>query len=161
MKRKAQFSMLMLVISLLAFNAFAIQRFPKPEFESGYKIPATQVTRVQPVIYEYLDLIVFIGCMSLITWLILKKRSRKAVFWISVFALLYFGFYRKGCICPVGSLQNITMALFNPEYNIPLHSDCVFCNSAWLYPVFWPYFLCRSLSAWSHSRICLHFVRLA
>jgi polyferredoxin len=56
--------------------------------------------------------------MSLITWLVLKKRSRKAVFWLSVFALLYFGFYRKGCICPVGSVQNVAMALFNPEYNI-------------------------------------------
>lgn len=110
--------MLILVVLLLTFNTFAIQRFPKPEFESGYKTPATQVTRVQPVILEYLDLMVFIGCMSLITWLVLKKRSRKAVFWLSVFALLYFGFYRKGCICPVGSVQNVAMALFNPEYNI-------------------------------------------
>ena len=112
--------MLILVISLLAFNVLAIQRFPKPEFESDYSIPATQVTRVQPIIMEYLDLVVFIGCMSLITWFILEKRSRKAVFWISVFSLLYFGFYRKGCICPVGSLQNVTMAIFNPEYKIPL-----------------------------------------
>jgi polyferredoxin len=92
----------------------------KPEFERGYEIPAVQVTKVQPVIFEYLDLLVFLGSMALITWLILKKRSRKAVFWVSVFSLLYFGFYRKGCICPVGSLQNVTMALFNPDYRIPL-----------------------------------------
>jgi NosR/NirI family nitrous oxide reductase transcriptional regulator len=110
--------MLILVVLLLTYNTFAIQRFPKPEFESGYNIPATQVTRVQPVIFEYIDLLVFIGCMSLITWLVLKKRSRKAVFWLSVFSLLYFGFYRKGCICPVGSVQNVALALFNPEYNI-------------------------------------------
>jgi polyferredoxin len=120
MKRKAQFFMLILVMSLLAFNVLAIQRFPKPEFEGEYSIPATQVTKVQPIIMEYLDLVVFIACMSVITWLILEKRSRKAVFWISVFSLLYFGFYRKGCICPVGSLQNVTMALFNPGYKIPL-----------------------------------------
>jgi NosR/NirI family transcriptional regulator, nitrous oxide reductase regulator len=126
MKRKAQFFTLMLVISLLAYNVLAIQRFPKPEFESGYTIPHTQVTRVQHVIFEYMDLVVFIGCMSLITWIILKKRSRRAVFWISVFSLLYFGFYRKGCICPVGSLQNITMALFNPHYNIPVTAIAFF-----------------------------------
>jgi NosR/NirI family transcriptional regulator, nitrous oxide reductase regulator len=107
-------------MSLLAFNVLAIQRFPKPEFESDYTIPAVQVTRVQPVIMEYLDMVIFIVCMSVITWLILEKRSRKAVFWTSVFALLYFGFYRKGCICPVGSLQNVTMAVFDPEYKIPL-----------------------------------------
>jgi NosR/NirI family nitrous oxide reductase transcriptional regulator len=118
MKRKTQFFTLMMVISLLTFNVLAIQRFPKPEFESGYKVPSTQVTRVQPVIFEYIDLLAFVGCMSLITWLVLKKRSRKAVFWLSVFSLLYFGFYRKGCICPVGSVQNVAMALFNPEYNI-------------------------------------------
>lgn len=120
MKRKTEYFMLILVMSLLAFNVLAIQRFPKPEFESDYSIPAIQITRVQPVIMEYLDLVVFIVCMSVITWFILEKRSRKAVFWISVFSLLYFGFYRKGCICPVGSLQNVTMAVFNPEYKIPL-----------------------------------------
>jgi NosR/NirI family nitrous oxide reductase transcriptional regulator len=118
MKRRTQFLTLMMVISLLTFNVLAIQRFPKPEFEGGHTIPATQVTRVQPVIFEYIDLLVFVGCMALITWLVLKKRSRKAVFWLSLFSLLYFGFYRKGCICPVGSVQNVAMALFNPGYNI-------------------------------------------
>ena len=39
---------------------------------------------------------------------------------MSIFSLLYFGFYRKGCICPVGSLQNVTLALFDHTYNIPL-----------------------------------------
>jgi ferredoxin len=39
---------------------------------------------------------------------------------MSVFAVLYFGFFREGCVCSVGSLQNITLALFNPDYNIPV-----------------------------------------
>jgi len=120
MKHKAHIFMLVLVISLLAFNVIAIQRFPKPEFESGYQVPATQVAKVQSVVLEYLDLALFLACMSVITWLIIKKRSRRAVFWMSVFSLLYFGFYRNGCICLVGSLQNVSMALFNPEYKIPV-----------------------------------------
>ncbi|MFN8241501.1 MAG: 4Fe-4S binding protein [Bacteroidales bacterium] len=62
----------------------------------------------------------FVFCLSFITWIIIEKRSRKGVFWIAVFSLLYFGFFRKGCICPVGSVQNITMAIFNPGYNVPL-----------------------------------------
>lgn len=119
-KRRAQIIVLIVVVFILTIRVFAEQRFPKPEFESGYEIPATQIAKVQPVIFEYLDIFVFIAAMSLITWLIIKKRSRKAVFWISVFCLLYFGFYRKGCICPVGSVQNVTMALFNPEYSIPI-----------------------------------------
>lgn len=120
MTRRAQILVFMLIIMLLAFKVFAEQRFPKPEFESGYQIPVTQISKVQPVFFEYLDIFVLVAALSLATWLIIKKRSRKAVFWLSVFSLLYFGFYRKGCICPVGSIQNVTMALVNPEYTIPV-----------------------------------------
>jgi polyferredoxin len=38
---------------------------------------------------------------------------------MSVFSLAYFGFYRVGCICAVGSVQNVSLALFNPGYAIP------------------------------------------
>jgi polyferredoxin len=39
---------------------------------------------------------------------------------MSVFSLAYFGFYRQGCICSVGSVQNVALALFNSGYSIPL-----------------------------------------
>jgi len=39
---------------------------------------------------------------------------------MSVFSLAYFGFYREGCICAVGSVQNVSLALFNTGYSIPL-----------------------------------------
>ncbi len=39
---------------------------------------------------------------------------------MSVFSLAYFGFYRQGCICSVGSVQNVSLALFNEGYTIPL-----------------------------------------
>lgn len=38
---------------------------------------------------------------------------------MSIFSILYFGFYREGCVCSVGSLQNITLAIFNPDYQVP------------------------------------------
>jgi NosR/NirI family nitrous oxide reductase transcriptional regulator len=126
MKKNIRAAVLVMVTFLIAFNLFAVQRFPRPEFESGYKQPITQLLAPRSVFFEYLDLAVFIGCLSLITWLVLKKRSRKGVFWLSIFSLLYFGFYRKGCICPVGSLQNVTLALFNPEYSIPINGIAFF-----------------------------------
>lgn len=119
MKKTATYILLAAVISLFTLNIYA-QRFPAPEFENNHKIPPTQLSKVQPVIYEFIDITVFLATLSLITWVILKKRSRRMVFWISIFSLLYFGFYRKGCICPVGSLQNITLAIFNPNYAIPV-----------------------------------------
>ena len=32
----------------------------------------------------------------------------------------YFGFYREGCICPIGSIQNVAVALTDPKYSIPM-----------------------------------------
>jgi ferredoxin len=111
---------LFLVALLLTFNVNAIQRFPKPEFENGYKQPATQVVQPRSVYMEYVDLSVLIASLSLVSWLVLKKRSRRGVWLMSIFSLLYFGFYREGCVCAVGSIQNVTLGLFNPEIHLPL-----------------------------------------
>lgn len=107
-------------ILFIGLGLQAIQRFPKPEFENGHVIPPTQISQVKPLFFEFLDIFVFVVTMSVVTWLVVKKRSRRGVFWMSVFSLLYFGFYRNGCICPVGSVQNISMGIFNPEYTVPL-----------------------------------------
>jgi len=39
---------------------------------------------------------------------------------MSLFSLLYFGFYRQGCICPVGSIQNIVLSFADPGYAVPV-----------------------------------------
>ena len=70
--------------------------------------------------WEYFDVTVLLAALSLTTWLALKKRSHKGLIWMSVFSLAYFGFYRQGCICAVGSVQNVALALFNNGYSIPL-----------------------------------------
>ena len=121
-QKRNTFSVILLigVLAMLALNNFAIQRFPKPEFESSYTEPTTQVPVPRSIILEYLDVVVLAASLALVTWLILKKRSRKGVLAVTVFSIIYFGFYRKGCICAVGSLQNIVLGLFFPEYRIPL-----------------------------------------
>jgi ferredoxin len=96
------------------------QRFPKPEFESGYVQESVQAPVPRSDFMEYFDVLVLIVAMSVVSWFVLKKRSRRGVFWVSIFSILYFGFYREGCVCSVGSLQNIALALFNPGYKIPL-----------------------------------------
>jgi polyferredoxin len=70
--------------------------------------------------WEYFDVLVLTGALIITTWLALKKRSRQGLIWMSVFSLAYFGFYRHGCICAVGSVQNVSLALFNAGYSIPL-----------------------------------------
>lgn len=117
-----RFSLIVLIVilSALALNLFAIQRFPKPEFENGYKVPSTQFAKARSIALEYMDLAVLLASLSVITWMIHKKRSRRGVMIMTIFSIGYFGFYRKGCICAVGSLQNITLGLFHAEYQVPI-----------------------------------------
>ena len=99
---------------------FAQDRFPRPEFESGHVYPTNQMPASRAPIWQYIDVLVLIGALAITTWLALKKRSRRGLIWMSVFSLAYFGFYRHGCICSVGSVQNVSLALFNTGYSIPL-----------------------------------------
>jgi NosR/NirI family transcriptional regulator, nitrous oxide reductase regulator len=107
---------------LLCWHAvlFAQDRFPRPEFETGYGYPTNQLPTPRAPGWEYFDVAVLIGALIVSTWLALKKRSRQGLIWLSVFSLAYFGFYRQGCICAVGSVQNVSLALFNQGYTIPL-----------------------------------------
>ena len=99
---------------------FAQDRFPRPEFESGHVYPTNQMPASRSPVWQYIDVLVLIGALVITTWLALKKRSRRGLIWMSVFSLAYFGFYREGCICSVGSVQNVSLALFNTGYSIPL-----------------------------------------
>jgi len=99
---------------------FAQERFPRPEFTTDYAYPEHQLPVARSIAWEYIDTLVLIIVLSVTTWLALKKRSRQGLVWTSLFSLAYFGFFREGCICSVGSVQNVSLALFNTGYTIPL-----------------------------------------
>jgi len=107
---------------MLAWHMVVIaqERFPRPEFETDYTYPEYQLPAARHAAWEYIDTGVLILVLSVTTWLALKKRSRQGLVWISLFSLGYFGFFREGCICSVGSVQNVALALFNDGYSIPL-----------------------------------------
>ncbi len=69
---------------------------------------------------QYLDVAVLAAALGLATWLIYRRRSRRGLVALSMFSLLYFGFWRKGCVCAIGSLQNIAQALGDPAYAVPV-----------------------------------------
>ncbi len=108
------------LLFILDNTILAGPRFPMPEFESGHTHPPTIQPGPRLLIFEILDVIVLIAALSIVTWFTHKKRSRKGVFWVSVFSLVYFGFIREGCVCSIGAIQNVTLAFFNPSYQIPL-----------------------------------------
>jgi len=100
-------------------GAWAIERFPPPDFESGYEMPPTQVPDVRPAVWEYLDVAVLVAALGLAAWLVHHRRSRRGVFLLMVFSLAYFGFWRKGCVCPIGAIGNIAWAIGDPHYAVP------------------------------------------
>lgn len=128
-----------IVFPLLSFSA---QRFPMPEFETSYTHPDTLQPAGRAEIMLVVDIAVLISMLALVTWLVIKKRSRKGVFFASLFSLVYFGFYREGCICSIGSIQNVTLAVFNSGYIIPLSALLFF-----LIPLFFTLFFGRTFCA--------------
>jgi len=97
-----------------------IERFPKPDFQSEYQRPVLHAAGARAAVLEYVDVFVLIIVLSLASYFVLRLRSRRKIFLLMIFSLVYFGFYREGCICAVGAVQNVSYALFNPGYIIPV-----------------------------------------
>lgn len=95
-------------------------KFPPPDFESGYTMPVTQYPAARAQGMEYVDVVVLVGCLGLASWLVHRARSRRGLVGLSVFSMLYFGFYREGCVCAIGSVQNVALALFGSGYALPI-----------------------------------------
>lgn len=108
------FTLLLLTLSITAQQ----QRFPRPEFDTGYVQPEVETPEPRAISMEYFDVIVLIAFLAIASWLIIKKRSRRGMLWLTVLALIYFGFYRLGCVCPIGAIQNVTLSFFDPLYAI-------------------------------------------
>jgi ferredoxin len=107
-------------LSTLTLHSPAQQRFPKPEFETGYVLPNTVTPEPRANALEYMDVAVLLVVLSVAAWLAIRKRSRQGILWLSLFTFIYFGFYRQGCICAVGSVQNVALTLSDPGYKISL-----------------------------------------
>ena len=97
------------------------QRFPPPQFtETSQLLPVPTEPAVRALWLDYLDIGVLIAALVLVSWLVLRRRSRSGVVGVGIFSVLYFGFWRKGCICSIGSIQNLSQALFDSSFGVPL-----------------------------------------
>ncbi len=92
----------------------------------GYVTPDVQKPKPRSYWLEILDVILLAIAMGVSVWLVLSRRSRKWLLVLTVACLGYFGFYRKGCICPIGSIQNVAVSLADPQYSIPIVVTAVF-----------------------------------
>jgi len=117
---------LITIVVSLVFSTFVfgLERFPPPDFEeTNYKIPdINHITDVVPQqnIFEYIDVAVLAAGLLLSSYFVLKRRSRRLIFMLMIFSLLYFGFWRKGCMCPIGAVQNVVLSFFDNSYAVPV-----------------------------------------
>lgn len=108
-------------MSLLLLGEVSAQnRFPKPDFESGYQYPDITYPVPDETMWTAIDIFLLVMLMSIVAWAVIKRRTRKPVIWVSVISVAYFGFFRSGCVCSIGSIQNVSLALADNTYVLPL-----------------------------------------
>ncbi len=95
-------------------------RFPKPEFTSGYESPVLQQPLPEAEWMQYLALGVLLLILVLTGYVVYKQRSRKLQIGLLVFSLAYFGFFREGCVCAIGSIQNVVAASADSAFPLSL-----------------------------------------
>jgi len=123
----------------------AAQRFPPPEFtETGHTLPGFTIPLPRAPWLEHLDVVVLVLALLLSTWLVLRHRSRRGLVALGIFSMLYFGFWRKGCICSIGSIQNIAQGLADPSFGVPV-TVLAFALMPLLFALFFGRVFCSSV----------------
>ena len=109
---------LVLIAALGSGIVFGQYQKAPPDFGGTYSFPTPTHPEPRAAWVRALDIVMLAGGLGLAAWFILKRRSRTGTLILSLGALAYFGFYRKGCICPIGAIQNVTLSLVDSRYMI-------------------------------------------
>jgi polyferredoxin len=115
--RKLQSSLVFLLCTILVN---AQNRFPKPDFESGYQYPAFRYPIPNETVWIVIDLVLLVLLMGVVAWSVIRKKKQTPVLLVSIFSVGYFGFFRTGCVCSIGAIQNVALALVDSSYAMPL-----------------------------------------
>ena len=115
MKRKL---LNIITLGFVSIVTFSQNRFPKPDFESGYQYPVHDYIIPGEQVWIWLDIVLLVLLMSFVAWAVIKQGVRWPVIAVSLFSVAYFGFFRKGCVCSIGSIQNVALALVDSSYTI-------------------------------------------
>lgn len=122
-------TLLLLILVQFSSSAFLLAQSYKDQYSrpvevapseesigEGYTVPPVQRPNPRSFWLEFLDIALLAAAMGLGAWIVLERRSRKWLVVLTIACLAYFGFYREGCVCPIGSIQNVTVAFIDPGY---------------------------------------------
>ena len=99
--------------------ARAVSRFPKPDFESGYQYPEVSYAIPHEHLWNVVDVVLLVVLLGVVAWAVYKNRTRVPIIITSVISIAYFGFFRGGCVCSIGSIQNVALAMVDENYHLP------------------------------------------
>jgi polyferredoxin len=92
----------------------------------GYVTPEVQRPLPRAAMWRTVDVVLLAVAMGVAAWLALWRRKRAWLVVVSIACVGYFGFFREGCVCPIGSIQNVTVGLTDPNYAVPYYVIATF-----------------------------------
>ena len=108
------------VLLACAAAAGAVDRFPPPDFRTGYAQPEPTTPPPRADWLDWVDLGVLVAAIAAASYFALRRRSRAGLLVVTVAALLWLGFVRKGCVCPIGAIQHVAAGLLDPGFAVAL-----------------------------------------
>jgi NosR/NirI family transcriptional regulator, nitrous oxide reductase regulator len=117
-RRNSYWPLLLLLVAFASSALLAQYQKAPPDFGGSYAFPSPTHPEPRSGIALAVDTAMLAVGLGLGAYLVLWRRSRAGVMALSIAAIAYFGFYRKGCTCPIGSIQNVTLSLVDPHYLI-------------------------------------------
>lgn len=112
MKRIA---LMLLLFPLLVFGVRDCDR-PQPDDLFAYKDAYIPVEYAPECFYlEVADIVILAVLLAFGVWASYMRKRPAYLTFTMVAALVWFGFFRGGCICPVGAVSNVFLGVVAPE----------------------------------------------
>lgn len=126
MKKMLLLTVILVLGIISAGHGLEEARFPRPEFSSDYQTPVAH--EPAPSAFRNMNASPFILVFALAAtaWALYHKRSRKLIVLIGILCLIWFGFIFKGCVCPIGAIQNVFPGFFSSNCLLPASVIIVF-----------------------------------
>ena len=122
LRRRLHLALLVAALSAAAFSAAhagGAYSQPPPDLGGEYVYPQSNQAAPRAGWLSWLDAAVLLAGLSLASLFTLRMRSRRAMLYLSIVSVAYLGFYRRGCVCPVGAVQNVSQAIFDSTFVVP------------------------------------------
>ena len=115
MTRPAKIAALVVILVASAAGARGEYRYEPPDLGPSYVEPQTTTPQPEGIWGEYVAVAALVVAIALASYLALRRRSRVGIVALAIGCLVYFGFIRKGCVCPIGAIQNVAQGIFDTE----------------------------------------------